>query len=62
MAIIIAVSGAGMVFLLVFLRALLNEPKGRPVYRALLLEPLLWSATESRAEAAAGEWLQENYD
>ncbi len=62
MAIIVAVSAGGVVFLLVFLRALLQEPKARRPYRALLLEPLLWSETESDPEAAAGEWVQEDYD
>lgn len=61
MAIIVAVSAGGVVFLLAFLRALLHEPKARQPYRGLLLEPLLWSDAESRPEAA-GEWAQENYD
>lgn len=62
MAIVIAVSAGGVVFLLVFLRALLDEPKARPNYRALLLEPLQRLKTDSHPEAAAGEWVQENYD
>lgn len=60
MAIIIAVSAGGVVFLLAFLRALLHEPKARQPYRGLLLEPLLWD-TEPRPEAA-GEWAQESYE
>ena len=66
MAIIVAVSAGGvaflLAFLLTFLRALLHEPKGRPAYYALLLEPLLWSGTESEPGGPAGKWARESYD